>query len=335
MKKAILSLITILSLLGCEDQTNLIYVPGPTPGTGGGGGVIYVPPFTSKVNMSAFSTMYSSDVKYNFTEQQNNLAVESTIGSFNYEKLLRDEIARLNVDYKIAGLDIPSLAKKIAFGTKFTPYDGTAISLATIRPEITTYLTAAQISYLDTYFNNMYNAVDAISATNYYNTSTNAVNENQKLSVQQKTVILSWVEYANQFAQSFFNGYSNYVWIDITNTIPVAHGNTCKIDFKSVWRSGVEAAAVGFVSGVYAGATGGTVVLPGGGTVAGAVGVGMIGLAGGFITGSVGSVVSQGFWGCLMKSPNMAPGTECDNLTWALDHIDYCYQFDRRIMLVL
>jgi hypothetical protein len=337
MKKALLSLILISCLFACEDQTNLVYVPY-NPGGTGGGGVIYVPPAgsTAKIDMSAFRTLSYTNVRYNLTEQQNNLKVENNLGVFNYEKLLRDELTKLNEDFKVPDLDIPAMAKKIAFGIKpEITYNGTAISLAAIRPEVTSYLNSVQISYLNTYLNNMYNAVDVTTANNYYYTAQSSVNNNEKFTAQQKTVVLAWIEYANQFAQSYFKEYSNYVYIDITNTIPVTASSTCKINFKSVWRAGVETAAVGFVTGAYAGAAGGTVVVPGAGTVTGAVGVGIIGLAGGFISGSVTSVVSQGFWGCLMGSPNKAPGTECDNIEWALDHIDYCYQFDRRLMLAI
>ena len=73
----------------------------------------------------------------------------------------------------------------------------------------------------------------------------------------------------------------------------------CSVNWRNVWQDAVVGFVVGGTSGVYVGATGGTVVLGPLGTVTGAVGVGVVGAAGGFVGGALQEIGGQLFFNCL------------------------------------
>lgn len=72
----------------------------------------------------------------------------------------------------------------------------------------------------------------------------------------------------------------------------------CSINTKEVFRSGVWGLVKGAAVGVYVGAAGGTVIIPGVGSVTGAVSGAVLGGAYGFVSNSIESMASQLFWSC-------------------------------------
>lgn len=72
--------------------------------------------------------------------------------------------------------------------------------------------------------------------------------------------------------------------------------NKACCDWKEIWRNGVEGLVFGAVTGAAYGGGGGTVILPGVGTVSGALGVGIVVGAYGFVSSAGGELLHQLIW---------------------------------------
>jgi hypothetical protein len=186
---------------------------------------------------------------------------------------------------------------------------------------------------LETYFNDMLNAYDVTTATNYYNKARASVTNSYWKLESSKNLVRAMVEICHQYAIKYFNGAYQGVAPDvkaITGTSFTAISGrsmaTCKVDWKAVWRSAVIGGMVTGTGGAYAGATGGTVVLPLVGTVTGAVGGAVFGFAAGFSSGATMAVAEQVIFACVFSQALYEDA--CLNIDFSTKNPDLCY--DRR-----
>ena len=137
------------------------------------------------------------------------------------------------------------------------------------------------------------------------------------------------IEVGNQYAQSFFANSWNTVYSDIQAEIASAtNGRTqtgpCTISWKGVWLAGVVGGVYGGVKGAIVGAGGGTVALPGVGTVTGGVAGGVFGFAGGFVGGCGFAVVEQLMANCIFKEETTLPTAQCMDFRYSQAHPSAC-----------
>jgi hypothetical protein len=236
---------------------------------------------------------------------------------YNYERMLRARARSLRDGFKMYGLDVSGLARKIELAkltTKYvsSPLPGQISGAGSV-------FSATQLSILNSYCTRMYSAKSATDASIHYTVTKNSVNSSFALTRDEKIVLLSVIEVGNEFAKKFFAGG----WIEVRRDIEVATGRVvggsgCSVDWRGVWAGGVVGGVVGAVFGATTGATGGTVVFPGLGTATGAVGGGVIGFATGFI-GGVGPAIA----GQLLTTCFRAP-KEATDITLYCQHLpDY------------
>lgn len=81
----------------------------------------------------------------------------------------------------------------------------------------------------------------------------------------------------------------------------------------------------GAIYGGYIGSIGGTVALPGFGTVTGWLGGAVFGMASGFASGAAGAIAQQVIFGCLFKTRTTQPDLTCNDIQYALNLPD-CIQ---------
>lgn len=93
--------------------------------------------------------------------------------------------------------------------------------------------------------------------------------------------------------------YSTLKQLYDINTNPKARVNGCKVNARGVLAGGVVGFFSGGATGAYVGCAGGTVTLPGIGTVVGCVGGAVFGAAGGFVGGVLSGVASELIQTCL------------------------------------
>lgn len=316
MKKITLLLFSvILFITSCEDNgLNLPIGPKPKPP------VIYNPPVSSNVtvNLSGYRSVAINSVSRYLTETDLYMGGDGQYAYIDLEQSIIDLTSSLNQSVTIPGIDIATFSHDLASSINFPTYDGTDVNLLSLAPGLSSTYNTTQLSLLNNYFNVMYDATDAVTAQSFYTSSANGTNNNPTLSKEQKIAVLGVMEYANEYAKKYFNGGLDQTIQDVQALAAATNGRTsatCPINWRDVWRSGVAGGAAGMVRGAIIGATGGTVSLPGVGTVSGGVGGAVFGFAGGFGFGAGGALVQQVFWNCLMASPYVSSSSQhplCD-----------------------
>lgn len=310
----------IVVITNCESTNDLILSPPPKPPT------VYVPPpkistAVDLVNYRLKATQLTKDV---MNETDRYLGKNDMYIYINYERLVRSSIAELRLDFEIPNIDYNSFAKSVVNNSKVIPYDGTIFNLSTQFPDISIYYNNYQISFLNKYFNDMYNADDLNTAVNYYTTIKNSVNNNTSLNSDQKIAVLGIIEYANEYAKRYFSGEWQFIYNDIINVSGLNVSKPCSINWRDVWRSAVAGGVVSGIIGAYAGGTAGSVTVPVLGTASGAVAGGVFGFAAGFTSGAAMAVGTQLFFGCLMRSPVKAPDWQCQDFEYFKENLDHC-----------
>lgn len=111
------------------------------------------------------------------------------------------------------------------------------------------------------------------------------------LSVNQSVEVLAYIESAAALSVLF----QEPSFLSSITNLQNDNGRVmcCSVDWKSVWQSAVLTGAGGAISGAYYGAAGGTIIVPGAGTVTGGVTGGVVGGAGGFISGASYEILRQ------------------------------------------
>lgn len=283
-------------------------MPGPgTPGTPGHPGTT-LPPITPNMPTS-FSSYIDNRVAFHFRSADLYIRRHGNEILYNYQSLIEDELSRLSGDAKANWFNAASVAAQINLSNYSNLTGNVLISQV---PNASMLYNTVQLSLLNTYVGNMYSATSGSTATSYYNATVAAINSNTLLSSEQKKAALAVVDLANRFAQNFFSGAYNQIITDITNLAGRSTSGSC-VNWKSAWRNAVVGGVAAGAYGAYVGATGGTVALPGLGTVSGGVAGGVFGFASGFIGSAVGSIATDVLFNC-MGGASMTAMTDCARL---------------------
>lgn len=128
---------------------------------------------------------------------------------------------------------------------------------------------------------------------------------NSSLSQEEKDELHLLGSSALSVADFLMNGGVEVIMQEMVNafgdpTNPTIGGRIqgCSINSKEVFKEGVKGLVKGAIGGAFYGASGGTVAIPGIGTVTGAVSGAVFGGAYGFVAHSVESMATQLFWSC-------------------------------------
>jgi hypothetical protein len=169
-------------------------------------------------------------------------------------------------------------------------------------PNVQSVFTAAQISILNSYISRMYGVTSVGAAQNAYALTHTQINS-QAFSDEDKMELIAVIEGVYVTCQNLLQpGQLAYIQRLIDRSIggtPGGRTMSCNVNWRSVMISGVVGLAAGSVRGAIVGGAGGTVALPGFGTVGGAIGGavfgGTVGFLGGIMSGIAGSYLETCF----------------------------------------
>ena len=152
----------------------------------------------------------------------------------------------------------------------------------------------AQKSIAQPFVNNILNNVFNSYQANSYVTNFNNQVINSTLSEEEKLELLS-LSSATSSLGVFIDNNGVQLMSNFIQTLGYEPYRLqgCSVSFRNVWTSGVVGFFGGGISGGVIGCGGGTVVLPGVGTVTGCVGGAVFGATYGFVSGSVAGVASE------------------------------------------
>ncbi len=289
VRKVTLALLTATLSVSCVEESGITARPG-TPALSAEASELKATRKTTAIDLSAFRTIASSLFSSNLVQaDQAIVKYQTNYLYFNFERLIRQEATKLNSYFKFPAFDFAKLAREVDLVSAGVPFSGQQILVSQV-PGSAAHFTSEQLGVLDAFVGKMYSATDAASAAIYYKTTVDRINQSVTMTTDDKILLLSVAEVANEFAKNFFSGKLMGINADIQQATGLSLSG-CSVNWRSVWAAGVVGGVVGAVFGAKAGAAGGTIAFPGLGTATGVVGGGVIGFATGFI-GGVGTGVA-------------------------------------------
>ncbi len=252
---------------------------------------------------NVFHSVIANEASYMFSNPHLYTMRASNITYYNYERLVKDHLSSLKQIFGATVFNVPEFAHTFVYSVPTTNIIPSEV------PGARQIFNIYQQRLIDPYFKGMYNQhiMSDASVAKLYNDTKYNIRASIYLNDADRILPLAIVESAHAFLLKYRAGG---VSISLAALTPVVT-NDCTVSFRSVWASAVIGGVSNGIRGALIGATGGTMTLPGLGTVGGAVGGGVFGFAAGFLAGAGGAVAEELLTSCLRKTKYSEPSDFC------------------------